>query len=173
MIELRSVSLAYDGETILSDINCVFNQNEFTCVIGNNGSGKSTLLRVVMGLMPYKGNIRLNNVEIRSLSHKERAKRLSFLPQTRPIPVMDVIMLIAHGRYPHLGFSKTLTAKDREQVIRAASGTNITHLLERELSTLSGGERQRAYIAMMMAQDADFLLLDEPTTHLDINTSLK
>lgn len=173
MMDLRNVSLAYDGNLILSGINCILEQNEFICIIGNNGSGKSTLLRAAMGLMPYKGSIRLNNAEINSLSHKDRAKRLSFLPQTRPIPVMDVNMLIAHGRYPHLGFSKILSITDKELVVRAAKATNITHLIDRDLSTLSGGERQRAYIAMMVAQDADFMLLDEPTTHLDIKHQLE
>lgn len=173
MIELRNVSLKYDGSPVLSNINYIFGRNDFTCVIGKNGSGKSTLLRAAAGLSSYEGSILLNGAEIRSLQRRERAKCLSYLPQSRPVPVIDVGTLIAHGRYPHLGYSKTLGANDRERIKHAVSVTGVEGLLDRGLSTLSGGERQRAYIAMMIAQDADIMLLDEPVTHLDIEYQLE
>lgn len=173
MIRLSEVTLSYDKVSVLSGINYTFLQNEFTCIIGKNGCGKSTLLRAAAGITDYAGSITLNGVEMRLLLRAERAKRLSYLPQSRPVPNMDVATLIAHGRFPHLGFSKTLTAKDKEQIAYAAAVTGVDSLLHRNLSFLSGGERQRAYIAMMVAQDAELVLLDEPTTHLDIEHQLE
>lgn len=173
MITLSDVTLSYDGVPVLSGIRHTFSRNEFTCIIGKNGCGKSTLLRAAAGIADYAGSITLNGKEMRSLPRTERAKRLSYLTQSRPVPNMDVETLIAHGRFPHLGFSKTLTAKDREQVLYAAAVTGVDRLLHRDISTLSGGEQQRAYIAMMVAQDAEFMLLDEPTTHLDIAHQLE
>jgi iron complex transport system ATP-binding protein len=173
VITLQNVSLSYGGAPVISGVDASFAEKGFTCLIGKNGSGKSTLLRAAAGMIPYAGSILLGSEEVCDLPRKERARRIAYLPQTRPVAAMDVEALIAHGRYPHLGLSKTLTAKDRELVTAAAEAAGVNDLLGRGLSTLSGGERQRAYIAMMLAQDADVLLLDEPTAHLDIEYQLE
>lgn len=173
MIDLIKVSASYDKKQVLSDITCTFKPGDFVCIIGRNGCGKSTLLRVISGLLPYNGSLLLNGNELCTLSKSDRAKQLSYLPQIRPVPHMNVCTLISHGRYPHLGFSKTLTQRDKEHIEKAAEVAGVENLLYRNLATLSGGERQRAYIAMTVAQDADIMLLDEPTAHLDIEHQLE
>ena len=173
MIELRKAGMAYNKTQILTDVTCTFSQGEFTCIVGKNGCGKSTLLRAMAGLMPYNGSIVLSGYEVNTIPKRDRAKQLSYLSQIRPIPSMDVGTLIAHGRYPHLGFSKALTEKDMTKIHHAANVAGVDNLLDRHIGTLSGGERQRAYIAMTVAQDADIMLLDEPTVYLDIEHQLE
>lgn len=168
MIELANVSIAYGREAVLEKVTTTFPDHTFTCIVGPNGSGKSTLLRALAGLQPYSGSIRLSGRELCGLTRAERAALLAYLPQSRPVPDIDARTLIAHGRFPHLGFSKHLTRADWELVDRAASSTGATSLLERKLTELSGGERQRVYLAMVVAQDAQVILLDEPATYLDI-----
>lgn len=173
MIDLQKVGVVYNKTLVLSDITYIFKQNEFTCIIGKNGCGKSTLLRAMAGLMPYMGVILLNGNETYTIPKRERAKMLSYLPQIRTIPNMNVWTLIAHGRFPHLRFSKMLTERDKKQIEYASDVAGVDDLLHRDLATLSGGERQRAYIAMIVAQDADVMLLDEPTAYLDIEHQLE
>lgn len=174
MITLSDASIGYGNTLVLRHLNHTFSCQEFTCMIGKNGCGKSTLLRAICGLLPsYEGSIRYAGAELRDIPRRERASQISFLPQARPVPAMDVRTLLAHGRYPHLGFSKALSKKDKEMVAYAARVAGIAELLDREISTLSGGERQRAYIAMTIAQDAEMILLDEPATYLDIEHQLE
>lgn len=173
MIELENVNVTKHRKEILKNITFTLQKGKFYCLIGTNGSGKTTILRGIMGLCNYQGNIYVNQNNIQLLTKKERAKYISYLPQNRVTPIIDVYTLIAHGRYPHLGFSKVLTNKDDEKIKQAAEISNVSHLLDREVASLSGGERQRAYIAMLIAQDADILLLDEITTYLDIEHQLE
>lgn len=168
MIELQNVSVSYGETCALREVTTSFADRAFTCVVGPNGGGKSTLLRALAGLQPYRGSILLEGRELRGYTRQERAALLAYLPQSRPVPDIGVRTLIAHGRFPHLGFSKTLTKADWELVDRAAEATGAAPLLGRSLPELSGGERQRVYLAMVVAQDARIILLDEPATYLDI-----
>jgi iron complex transport system ATP-binding protein len=107
------------------------------------------------------------------MARTERARRVAFLPQTRPVPEMTALDLVRHGRYPHMGFSKTLSPRDHSAVDHAVAAADLAPLLGRSLATLSGGERQRAYLAMAIAQETEVLLLDEPSTHLDLHYQLE
>lgn len=173
MIELRNVSVGYENKSIINNLSADFRDGEFVCIIGKNGSGKSTLLKAMDGIRGYNGQILLNNIEIMELSRKERAKKIAYLPQIRQIPDIEVKTLIAHGRFPHLGFSRTMTKADNDMVFYASELTSVQKFLHRHVTELSGGERQRVYLAMVIAQDTETILLDEPTTYMDINHQIE
>jgi len=173
VITLEHVSISYEDNQVLQDINTQFKKSSFTSIIGINGSGKSTLMRSIAGLQPYQGKIFLDGIELREHTRKERAKKMAYLPQTRQVPHMDVLTMVAHGRFPHLMFNRHLSEKDKEMIDKAISVTNIQTLLNRKVSELSGGERQRVYLAMAITQNADIFLFDEPTTYLDIRFQLE
>ena len=173
MIELKNVSIGYKNKWIIKNLSASFSDGEFVCIIGRNGSGKSTLLKAIDGIHNYTGEILLDQVEIRKFSRKERAKKIAYLPQVRQIPDIEVETLIAHGRFPHLGFSKTMTGEENDKVLHAAELASVSNILHHNVAELSGGERQRVYLAMVIAQDADTILLDEPTTYMDINHQIE
>lgn len=146
-------------------------EGEITALVGPNGSGKSTLLKALANhLDPAEGVVRLRGEDLRSFGPKEIARELGLLSQENE-SVEDVTVedLVAHGRYPHRGFFDAITEEDREAVDRAIDLTGIEHLRTAELGQLSGGQKQLAWIALVLAQDTDILLLDEPTTFLDLH----
>ncbi len=146
-------------------------EGEITALVGPNGSGKSTLLKALAShLEPAAGVVRLRGEDLRSFEPKEIARELGLLSQENE-SVGDVAVedLVAHGRYPHRGFFDGLTEDDREAIDRAIELAGIDDLRTTELGQLSGGQKQLAWIAMVLAQDTDILLLDEPTTFLDLH----
>lgn len=170
MIKLSNVSFSYCSEKLLQDINVEINKGEIIAVVGINGSGKSTLLRLLAGgISPRSGLITLDGKEYNSFSKRDFAKHISVLPQTRNVVSMNVYDFVSCGRFPYLGLSGKLTKKDSEAIKHAIQITNLIGYEDRNLLELSGGERQRAYIAMAVAQDTPYILLDEPTTYLDIS----
>lgn len=168
MIELREIRAGYGREEIVSVKHCVFCEGQTAVVVGQNGSGKSTLLRAMAGILPHRGQILLDRSEVRSMPHRERAHRVSFLPQHLTIPDMTVETLVRHGRYSRMGISKILGKQDLDAAERAITLTDIGEIRDRKLGEISGGERQRAYLAMIIAQDAPMILLDEPDTYMDV-----
>jgi len=146
-----------------------------TALVGPNGSGKSTILKALSNqLPPAKGEVRLRDRDVRSYGRKEFARELGFLAQDRDSPSeITVAELVAQGRYPYREFFSGLTDDDREAVERALSLTGIEHLGETQLAQLSGGQKQLAWIAMVLAQETDVLLLDEPTTFLDLHNQFR
>ena len=169
MLELRKVCCAYGSASVLTDISLCFEPGEILCLIGPNGSGKSTLLRTAMGLQPrISGEILLDDRPLDSLTPREIAQKISYLPQFRNVPDITVQRLVMHGRFPYMSFPRHYTAEDREIVAQALEQTEITDLAERPLQSLSGGQRQKVYLAMILAQETETVLLDEPTTYLDI-----
>ena len=175
-----------DTNMVLHDIDLNVNTGEFIALIGPNGSGKSTLLKAMSGQLPISGGtVCLQGkplgeykpigeyLPIGAYSPRERALSISYFPQSRPTPNMSVSTLVAHGRFPHLDFGHVMNANDREIVGKAIMQTGLTELANRPLSSLSGGERQRAYLAMLIAQETDILLLDEPGAFLDIRHQLE
>jgi iron complex transport system ATP-binding protein len=148
---------------------------EMTALVGPNGSGKSTLLRALSNrLEPEGGRVVLDGTEIRTLDSKKLARRLGVLSQENESPgSLTVEDLAYHGRYPHRGFFESVGEEDRRAVDRALELTGIEELRDRPMDGLSGGQKQLAWIAMVLAQDTDVLLLDEPTTFLDLHHQLR
>lgn len=171
MLEFRHVSASCSLVPILDDISVCFQKGEVTTVIGPNGCGKTTLLQCLNGSSKVTaGRIILNGSDYLAMPLKERARKLSFLPQVRTIiPTLPVRTLVEHGRFPYLGFSRRKTQKDIEIVEYAMDFTQVSPYAAQQADTLSGGIRQRAFFAMTLAQDCDYIVLDEPTTYLDLN----
>lgn len=168
MLEAERLCAGYDGTERIHEVTLSLQKGKLTAIVGPNGSGKSTLLRALTGLIrPMSGRVLLGGRDAGKISPRERAKLLSFLPQSRSAPEMTVYQLAAHGRYPHMGMRRALSQEDRE-IIDAALVRAKAELFRDALVThLSGGERQRAYLAMLLAQDAPCALLDEPAASLD------
>lgn len=171
MLEFCHVDISCGHIPILYDISVRFPSSEITTVIGPNGCGKTTLLQCLNGSSKVtSGSIRLDDMDYLAMPLKERARRLSFLPQVRTIiPVLPVRTLVEHGRFPHLGFSRRKSQQDITIVENAMDFAQISPYAEQYADTLSGGIRQRAFFAMTLAQDCSYIVLDEPTTYLDLN----
>jgi iron complex transport system ATP-binding protein len=145
-------------------------KGEIRALIGPNGSGKSTALQALAGLIkPSEGRADIEGVAVASMSRKAIAKRLAFLPQQPAAPdEMTIAQLVRQGRFPHVGLFRSYDRRDEDAIEWALESTGLTGLADRTLQELSGGERQRAWISAALAQEADILLLDEPTSFLDI-----
>ena len=172
MLEVSHVDFGYTSP-LLKDINISFAKGKITTVIGPNGCGKSTLLKLCAGLLkPQRGEIRLNGKNIAQFRSKEYARQAAILLQSSRIPQITVSSLVGHGRFPYLSYHRRHTTQDKEIIEYAMETAGVADLRNQSLSNLSGGERQRAFIAMALAQDTELLMLDEPTTYLDINHQL-
>lgn len=169
-LSIKSLSLAYDRTPIIRDLNLAIPTGQISALIGANGCGKSTLLRGMARLLkPRSGTVYVDGTSILKLSTKEVAQQLGILPQGPVAPEgLTVRDLVAQGRYPYQNWLQQWSEKDETIVQQALLITDLLKLAERELDTLSGGQKQRAWIAMALAQDTDILLLDEPTTFLDL-----
>lgn len=166
----ESVTLAYDGADIVRDLSVRVEPGSFTVIIGPNACGKSTLLRGLSRLLaPRAGSIVLDGRAIQELPAKEVARRLGLLPQSAIAPEgITVRELVGRGRYPHQTVFRQWSAADDAAVDEALAATGTTQLASRPVEALSGGQRQRVWVAMVLAQQTDLLLLDEPTTFLDV-----
>lgn len=178
MSKLRTekITLAYDDEgAVVRDLTIEVPEGMVTSVVGPNGCGKSTLLRSLARLMkPRGGAVYLDGDAISKLPTREVAKRLGILPQSPAAPEgLTVRELAAQGRYPHQSWLRHWSKADQRAVEKALWTTGVTELADRPLDTLSGGQRQRAWISMALAQETETLLLDEPTTFLDMAHQLE
>ncbi|WP_431247829.1 ABC transporter ATP-binding protein [Leifsonia xyli] len=171
----RQLSLAYDGRVVVQGLDLDIPAGRVTAIVGPNACGKSTLLRGLARLLPpASGAVLLDGADIHGLPTKRVAQRLGLLPQTPTAPDgITVADLVARGRYPHQGWFRRWTADDDEAVAEAMTATGIDDLADRPVDELSGGQRQRVWIAMALAQRTDILLLDEPTTFLDLSHQLE
>lgn len=175
MLEVTDLTLGYEGKDIISALSLKVERGELLTIAGPNGSGKSTLLRAMAHtLRPRGGRIMLNGRPLAALKSRERARKLAFLPQNHNLAGgFTVRELVGYGRYPHFNWQGREGKRDREVIEWALEVTGLKGMKERFISTLSGGEQQRVWIAMAIAQEADLLLLDEPTTFLDIHHQLE
>ena len=172
MLKLENLTTGYGNIPILSNLSAVFPEGQVTALIGPNGSGKSTLLKAMAGILPSTGRVLLDDTDLTALSSKERAKQIAYLPQNRPIPEITAQRLVLHGRFPYLGYPRRYRREDYEKANAALETMGISDLSHRLLPTLSGGQRQKVYIAQALAQETPIILLDEPTTYLDISHQL-
>ncbi|MEM6941931.1 MAG: ABC transporter ATP-binding protein [Pseudomonadota bacterium] len=170
LLAAQGLSFAYGGKPILTALDFSAAAGEITVIIGPNGAGKSTLLALLAGVSrPAAGSVSLKGANLATLSRREVARSLAILPQTPEAP-QDIRLreLVTFGRHPRRAALAPWTAADDAAVNTALAQTGLTDLAGERLSHLSGGQRQRAWIAMVLAQETEVLLLDEPTSHLDI-----
>ncbi|WP_025565360.1 ABC transporter ATP-binding protein [Psychromonas sp. SP041] len=174
-ISLRTNNLVVGYSTpIVKGVDLNIEQGKISILIGSNGCGKSTLLKCLARVLsPLDGEVLLDNKSIHSLPAKQVAKRMALLPQGPIAPEgLSVKELVAQGRYPHQSFLKQWSTEDEDAVTLAMQQANVEALADRAIADLSGGQRQRCWIAMVLAQQTDIILLDEPTTYLDLKVQV-
>ncbi|MFC7813919.1 ABC transporter ATP-binding protein [Streptomyces sp. NPDC057367] len=166
----RGVTVGYGARTVIDDLDVTVPPGVVTTIIGPNGCGKSTLLRTLSRLLkPAGGKVVLDGDDIAKLRTRDVAKKLGLLPQAPVAPEgLTVSDLVARGRHPHQSWLRQWSSDDADVVARALAMTGVSDLADRPVDSLSGGQRQRVWISMTLAQGTDLLLLDEPTTYLDL-----
>ncbi|MFI0352960.1 ABC transporter ATP-binding protein [Actinomadura sp. 9N407] len=166
----RGVRVGYGDRTVIDDLDVAIPPRVITTIIGPNGCGKSTLLRTLSRLLkPARGTVVLDGEDIVKLRTRDVAKKLGLLPQAPVAPEgLTVADLVARGRHPHQNWMRQWSSDDADVVERALAMTRVSDLADRPVDSLSGGQRQRVWISMTLAQGTDLLLLDEPTTYLDL-----
>lgn len=174
MIELQAVSAGYGGRPVLEDVTLALRPGRVLALLGPNGCGKSTLLRTVAGLMPrLSGEILVDQVPADRLTSRQLARKLAYMPQSRSVPNILAWKMVLHGRFPYLSYPRRYRPEDRAAAWEALRQADAADLADRPVPLLSGGQRQKVYLAMALAQDTDTVLMDEPTTFLDIRHQLE
>ncbi|NWL10946.1 iron ABC transporter ATP-binding protein [Paenarthrobacter nitroguajacolicus] len=173
MITVRNVTKRFGGTTVLDDVSCDIPRGGITSIIGPNGAGKSTLLSLISRLQPMDaGGVSVAGLDVTATPSKELAKTMAILRQENHLTMrLTVRDLVAFGRFPHSGGRPTV--EDLEHVDEAIRQLDLTSMADKFVDELSGGQRQRAYIAMVLAQDTEYLLLDEPLNNLDMKHSVE
>lgn len=169
-LKVEQVDIGYSNELIIEDLSVSILENKITTIIGPNGCGKSTLLKAISRILKIKkGAVYLDGKAIHQLETKEVAKKMAILPQSTEAPAgLTVFELVSYGRFPHQKGFGSLKKKDYEYIYWAIDVTGLNEFKDRPIEALSGGQRQRVWIAMALAQDTEILILDEPTTYLDL-----
>ena len=175
LFEVRNISFDYDGEEIFSDISFSIEKGDVLCILGPNGTGKTTLIKCLNGLQDTNsGEILINGQNIENLSFQQISKHIGYIPQSHvpsfPFKVFDVVLM---GRAPYLNLTDTPREEDKEIALEALKTLGIDDLKDKEYTNLSGGERQLVFLARVLCQKPDILILDEPTSHLDFGNQIK
>ena len=174
-IVTRRLKVGYDGVIIVPGFDVELRKGKITSIIGANGCGKSTVLKAIGRILPAEGGtVIVNDVDITTMKSRDVAKWLAILPQTPTAPgTLTCEELVAYGRYPYQKGMGRLTKEDRDVVSWALEATGMLEFRQREIACLSGGQRQRVWVAMALAQQTNIVLLDEPTTYLDLSHQLE
>lgn len=169
MITYQHVDAGYGRTMKIKDICASFPDRKLSVIIGPNGSGKSTLIKAMMGISRIgNGKIILNGKELFHLSEKERAQKIAYLPQNRNTPSITAYRMVLHGRFPYLSYPRHYLEEDQRLSMEAMDCMGIRELAQEPVAHLSGGERQKVYLAMALAGQAEHLVLDEPSSFLDV-----
>ena len=174
-ISVKNLSVAYENNTIIEDLSLSIPKGKISIIIGAHGCGKSTFLKTLARInKPKAGEIFINKKDIKKINEKNIAKEVAFLPQGPVCPSgLTVRELVAFGRFPHQKLIGGLNSHDKEVIDWAIKETGLSEFADREVENLSGGQRQRAWIAMTLAQETEIIMLDEPTTYLDMSYQLE
>ncbi|MBO6123505.1 MAG: ABC transporter ATP-binding protein [Methanobrevibacter sp.] len=175
LFEVKNISFDYDGEEIFSNISFFIDKGDVLCILGPNGTGKTTLIKCLNGLHDIKsGEISVNGNDMKKLSFKQISKHIGYIPQSHvpsfPFKVFDVVLM---GRAPYLNLTDSPKDEDVEIAEDALKTLGIEDLKDKEYTNLSGGERQLVFLARVLCQKPDILILDEPTSHLDFGNQIK
>lgn len=174
MLEARCVWAGYPGRAVLEDVSLAVRPGELLVLLGPNGCGKSTLLRTLSGLLPaLGGEVLLDGEPLGEHGPRQTARKVAYLPQSRAVPSITARRMVLHGRFPYLSYPRRYRREDHEAVERALAAADALDLADRPLPELSGGQRQKVYLAMALAQETETILMDEPTTYLDIRHQLE
>jgi iron complex transport system ATP-binding protein len=172
VIETQDLSVSFGNAPVLREVSVRVGSGEWLGVVGPNGAGKSTLMRAVCGLVPYQGNVRIGGREYGPSQHRDRARAVAYVPQ-RPVLPRDMVVTdyVLLGRAAHHGYLSAETARDRSAAAAVLERLELSRFAKRPLGQLSGGESQRAVLARALVQEAPVLVMDEPTSSLDIGHS--
>lgn len=174
MLEVKNLCGGYGQKAVLQGVSFSAPAGQITAILGPNGCGKSTLLKAICGIFPItSGCVALDGQDLLNLPGGQIARKAAYLAQNRQIPDITVGRLVLHGRFPYLNYPRRYRQEDYQTAQRVMQQLQIQDLAETPLCQLSGGQQQKAYIAMALAQDTDIILLDEPTTYLDISYQLQ
>lgn len=169
ILDISNLSAGYRGKQILKDVSFPVQPHKMTVVLGRNGCGKSTLVSCInQQIADYTGEIRCQDRDLKAMTPVERARAVAVLPQVLPSPAITVDELVRFGRNPYLGWGRRLSKLDGEMISQAMELAEVTGLKNSLISNLSGGERQKAYLAMILAQNTRLIVMDEPTTYMDV-----
>ena len=173
MIQLEHISAGYGGPLVVQDVSLDLNPGEVLVLLGPNGCGKSTLLRVIAGLQPPAGGqVLVDGQPAGRLTRRQLAQKVTYLPQSRTVPNITAYRMVLHGRFPYLSYPRRYRPEDHAAARKALEQADAWELAQLPVQTLSGGQRQKVYLAMALAQDTQTILMDEPTTYLDIQHQL-
>lgn len=174
MVEITNLSTGYGKNPVLEHISAQFSEGNVTAILGPNGCGKSTLLKTIAGILPLQGgSILVDGTDLSGLDPKHRARLVTYLAQNRPVPQMNAMQLTLHGRFPYLRYPRRYRREDMAVAENCLKKLGIWEFKDAQLSTLSGGQRQKVYLAMALAQNTPVVLMDEPTTFLDVGHQLQ
>ena len=174
MIEVQTLRAGYAGQAVLTDLSLSFPPGKVLALVGPKGCGKSTLLRTVLGLQPkLGGEILYDGCPLETLSPRIRAQKAAYLAQSRSVPNITAWRMVLHGRFPYLSYPRRYRPEDYQAVEQALRLADAETLAQTPMQTLSGGQQQKIYLAMVLAQQTQTILMDEPTTYLDIRHQLE